>query len=160
MEIAVLSDTHTSNLESLPKEVLEALARVDLIVHAGDYTGKMLLDELRNLGEFKGVYGNMDSSKIKSELQEVEVFEAGGFKIGVTHPSEGGSPFRLENRVRKKFGQIDLIIYGHSHWAKTVTMDGTIYLNPGSATGRFPARYKSYGIIKVEKEIDARIIKL
>ena len=105
MELAVLSDTHASNLESLPKAVLDALARVDLIIHAGDYTGKMLLDDLRSLGEFRGVYGNMDSSKIKSELQEVEVFEANGFRIGVTHPSEGGSPFRLEKRVKKKFGR-------------------------------------------------------
>ena len=160
MEIAVLSDTHINSLESLPKVILEALARVDLIVHAGDYTGKTLLDELRNLGEFRGVYGNMDSSKIKLELQEVEVFEACGFKIGVTHPSEGGSPFNLDKRVSKIFGPIDLIIYGHSHWAKTVTLEGITYLNPGSATGRFPARYKSYGIIKLEKEIDVKIIKL
>ena len=159
MELAVLSDTHASNLESLPKAVLDALARVDLIIHAGDYTGKMLLDDWRSLGEFRGVYGNMDSSKIKSELQEVEVFEANGFRIGVTHPSEGGSPFRLEKRVRKKFGPIDLVIYGHSHWAKTGALDGTIFLNPGSATGRFPAPYKSYWLIKIEKEIDARIVK-
>ena len=160
MEIGVLSDTHISSLEGLPREVLDALTRVDLIVHAGDYTGKMLLDELRNLGEFRGVYGNMDSSAIKSELQAVEVFEVGDFKIGVTHPAEGGPPFRLERRTRKKFGQIDLIIYGHSHWVKNETLDGVIYFNPGSATGRFPARYTSYGIVKIEKEIEAKIIKL
>jgi len=160
MEIAVLSDTHASNLENLPKEVKEALSRADLIVHAGDYTSKTLLDELQDLGQFRGVYGNMDSSKIKSELQEVEIIEAGRFKIGVTHPSDGGSPFNMEKRVRKKFEQIDLIIYGHSHWAKTVTVDGITYLNPGSATGRFPARYKSYAILKIGEEIDAKIVRL
>ncbi len=160
MEIAVLSDTHINNLEDLPKEMLEALSRVNLIVHAGDYTGKMLLNGLRDLGEFRGVYGNMDSAIIKSELNDVEVLEVGRFKIGVTHPSEGGSTFRLEEKVRKKFGQVDLIINGHSHLAKTSTLNGIIYLNPGSATGCFPAKYKSYGIIKIEKEIDIKIVRI
>ena len=160
MRIGVLSDTHVQELEDLPRDVVDELTSVDLIVHAGDYTGKRLLDELRKLGDFRGVYGNMDPPKIRSELQAVEVFEVAGFKIGVAHPAEGGSPFRLENRIRKKFKQVDVIIYGHTHRVKNETQDNILYFNPGSAIGAFPARYKSYGILKIQKGIEAKIIRI
>ena len=102
----------------------------------------------------------MDSPSIKSQLRTVEVFEVGNFRIGVTHPAEGGPPFRLESRIRKKFSGINLIIYGHSHWAKNEEFGGIIYFNPGSATGKWPARKKTFGIIEIEENINGKIIKL
>ena len=51
-------------------------------------------------------------------------------------------------------------LLGFSHWAKNEEFGGIIYFNPGSATGKFPARYKSYGIINIDNEIKAEIIRL
>ena len=102
MRIGVLSDSHTNSLEALPGKAIDELTGVDLIIHAGDYTGKDVLDGLRELGDFKGVHGNMDPPEIKAELPETEFFEVMGFRIGVAHPSEGGIPFRLWRRVRER----------------------------------------------------------
>jgi putative phosphoesterase len=64
--------------------------------------------------------------------------------------------------VRDKFpADIDMIIYGHSHQAKKEQTDGTILFNPGSAIGRFPASYASYGLITVdEKGLQAEIVQV
>lgn len=160
MKIGVLSDSHASDLEDLPKKALDVLCGMDLIVHAGDYRGKRLLDGLRKLGNFKGVYGNMDPIEIRRELPNIEILEVGKFKIGIVHPSEGGSPFGLEKRIRKKFERVDVIIYGHTHRAKNKVVEGILYFNPGSVTGAFPSLYKSFGILTVNEEVKGKIVKI
>lgn len=161
MKVVVLSDTHAKDLADLPERILEDLKKADLIIHAGDYTSKNLLDQLRELGDFKGVHGNMDCDEVKRELPDKDIFEVSGFKIGVTHPSEGGSPVGLKSRAESKLGEdLDLIIYGHSHKPANDKEGNTIYFNPGSATGAFPARYKTYGILRIEDEIEVEIVKI
>jgi len=49
MKIGVLSDTHTRMIEAVPAAILKALAGVDLIIHAGDFTERAVLDGLRAL---------------------------------------------------------------------------------------------------------------
>ncbi|MBK5191230.1 MAG: metallophosphoesterase family protein [Methanosarcinales archaeon] len=161
MKVVVLSDTHAKDLADLPERILEDITKADLIVHVGDYTSKMFLDQLRDLGNFKGVHGNMDPNEIKSELPAKAIFELMGFRIGITHPSEGGSPIGLKSRVKSKLGEDpDLIIYGHTHKPANESEGRTIYLNPGSATGAFPARYKTYGVLNIRDKIEAEIVKV
>jgi len=161
MKVVVLSDTHAEDLADLPERILKDLEKADLIIHAGDYTSKNLLEQLRELGDLKGVHGNMDCDEIKRELPDKEIFEVRGFKIGITHPSEGGSPVGLKSRAESKLGEdLDLIIYGHSHKPVNKREGTTIYFNPGSATGAYPARYKTYGILRIEDEIEVEIVKI
>ncbi len=163
MRLLVLADTHVNDVRGLPERVCEELKNVDLIVHAGDYTGMDLLEQLQASGDFKGVCGNMDPAAIKRELPDKEIIEVEGLRIGITHPVEGGSPVGLLSRVRAKFGDDvpDVIIYGHSHEPENVEHDKIRYINPGSATGAFPAGYCSYGIIEIEHgEIRVEIVKL
>ncbi|MBL7117405.1 MAG: metallophosphoesterase family protein [Candidatus Syntrophoarchaeum sp.] len=161
MKVVVLSDTHAEDLADLPERILEDLEKADLIIHAGDYISKNLLEQLRELGDLKGVHGNMDCDEVKRELPDKDIFEVRGFKIGITHPSEGGSPVGLKSRAESKLGEyLDLIIYGHSHKPVNKRAGNTIYFNPGSATGAFPARYKTYGILRIEDEIEVEIVKI
>ncbi len=160
MKIGVLSDTHTDSLERLPKELVDDLSGMDLIIHAGDFTGKSLVDELRRLGPFRGVYGNIDGPEVRRELPALDVVDAVGFKIGVNHPSEGGAPNSLEERIRAKLTDVQVIIHGHSHQTKNIVKNGILWFNPGSATGTFPAREKTYGVLHVDKEIRGELIKL
>lgn len=157
----MLSDTHAKDLDDLPERILEDIKKADLIIHVGDYTSKMFLDQLRDLGNFKGVHGNMDSNEIKSELPDKDIFELMGFGIGIIHPSEGGSPMGLKSRVKSKLGEDpDLIIYGHTHKPANEREGSNIYLNPGSATGAFPARYKTYGILNIKDKIEVEILRV
>ncbi len=160
MKIGVLSDSHVYDMTDLPKKAMNLLQGMDLIVHAGDYTRKGLIDELRKLGDFRGVYGNIDSTNVREVLPEKATLELNGFKVGVTHPSEGGSPFGIENRIKKKFEPVDAIIFGHTHFPKNEVIDGVLYFNPGSITGKFPARNKTFGILEIDKELKGRVVKL
>ena len=70
LKLGVLADSHVHDLTELPKKAVELLEDMDLIVHAGDYTGKELVDKLPKLGKFKGVYGNIDPPSVRKELAE------------------------------------------------------------------------------------------
>jgi len=160
VKICVISDTHTDSIVELPRRVLDELSGADMTIHAGDFTGKRLVDDLRKIGPLKGVYGNIDGLEVRRELPEIDIVQAAGFKIGVNHPAEGGSPHTLEQRLRPKFPGVLAIIHGHSHQTKNDFRDGVLWFNPGSATGTFPARQKTYGILTIDKEIRGEIIRL
>jgi putative phosphoesterase len=149
MRIAVLSDTHTSSVDRIPAKTLEALAGADVIVHAGDFTERAVLDGLRAKGEVRAVHGNMDSAELKRLLPDRELFVLNGKRVGLTHG--WGPPWGLAGRVRKLFGDVDLVIFGHSHVPWNQTVGGTLLFNPGSAKG-------TYGLISIEDEIRAEVV--
>ncbi|HEY49141.1 MAG TPA: metallophosphoesterase family protein [Dehalococcoidia bacterium] len=158
MKIGVVSDTHVSRVDQLPANLLEMLEEVDLVVHLGDYTGIELLDGLRSLGDFRGVFGNMDSSEVRAELPEKEVIELGGKRLGLIHG--WGAPSGIHGRIKDRFGSVDAVLYGHTHMAENELVWGTLFFNPGSATGRFPAESKTFGILVIEESIQGEIIAI
>jgi len=160
VKIVVISDSHTDSIDNLPRQVLDEISGADMTIHAGDFTGKRLVDELRKIGLFRGVYGNIDGADVRKRLPAIDIVQAGNFKIGVNHPAEGGSPHTLEQRLRPKFPGVQAIIHGHSHRTKNDFRDGVLWFNPGSATGKFPATKKTYGILTVDEEIHGEIIRL
>ena len=151
MKIGVLSDSHVTSFDQLNDKILTALADVDLIVHAGDFVVKDVLDGLKQLGEVKAVRGNMDSDEIKRILPEKELLEIEGRKIGIIHG--WGSPYYIDDRVGNEFSGVDIIIYGHSHYAQNETKNGVFFFNPGQARN-------SFGILTIGAEISGEIIKL
>ncbi len=78
MRIGVLSDTHVSSFAELPDRIVTTLAEVDMIIHAGDFTTKNVLDGLNQLREVSAVCGNMDSNELKQLLPERELLTVGG----------------------------------------------------------------------------------
>jgi putative phosphoesterase len=160
VKILVISDTHTDSIDNLPRQVLDELSSADMIIHAGDFTGKRLVDALRKIAPFRGVYGNIDGAEVRKDLPAIDTIQAEDFRIGLNHPAEGGSPLTLEQRLRPKFPGVQAIIHGHSHQSKNHFRDGVLWFNPGSATGKFPATKKTYGILTIDKEIRGEVIKL
>ncbi len=59
VKIVVISDSHTDSIDNLPRQVLDEISGADMIIHAGDFTGKRLVDELRKIGHFRGSMGQM-----------------------------------------------------------------------------------------------------
>ncbi len=147
MKIGVLSDTHARTLGEIPASIVRALAKADLIVHAGNFTEIAVLDGLQTLGEVKAVCGNMDSPEVKGILPEKMVFAAGGKKIGLVHGS--GGPWGIADRVRKLFGDVDIIIYGHSHRACNQYVQGSLMINPGQARA-------SFGMLTINKDTPSK----
>jgi len=151
MKIGVLSDTHVHLAEEISPKVIEAFSKVDLIVHAGDFVGSKVLEGLKRLGEVKAVRGNVDSMTVKGLLPEKELLIVGGKKIGIVHGS--GGPEGIEQRIRRLFDNVDIIIFGHSHMAKIQRIGGILFFNPGPG-------YRSFGILTIEEDVEGEIIKI
>ena len=147
----MLSDTHVSSFAELPNKILTALAEADMIIHAGDFTAKVVLDGLNQLGEVCAVCGNMDSNELKQVLLDREVLTVGGKRVGVTHG--WGSPHDIEDRVGSLFRDVDIIVFGHSHQPMNKVIHGILFFNPGQARN-------SFGILTIGKEIRGEIIRI
>ena len=151
MRLGVISDTHVKKFSDISDPILVALAEVDLIVHAGDFTERAVLEGLKTLGEVRAVCGNMDSHELKSLLPQKELFIVNGKKVGLIHGS--GGPWGIARRVRQMFGDTDLIIFGHSHEPSNQYTEGCLLFNPGR--GR-----NSFGPITIDDQVKAEIIKI
>jgi len=151
MRIGVISDTHVKTFDELPAPIITALAGVDLIVHAGDFTERPVLEGLRRLGAMKAVCGNMDSAELKRTLPQKELFIVNGKKIGLIHG--WGAPWGIADRVREKFSDVAIIIFGHSHQTCNQYIGGSLLFNPGRASD-------SFGLLTIDDEVRAEIIKV
>ena len=138
-------------MSNIPVPILKALAGVDLIIHAGDFTELAVLDSLKALAPVKAVRGNMDSSKLKEILPQKELFVVNGKNIGLIHGS--GGPLGIASRIRELFSDVDLIIYGHSHVPYNQYLQGSLLFNPGRAM-------ESFGLLTIDEKIKAEIIRL
>jgi putative phosphoesterase len=150
MKIAVISDTHSHSIEEIAPRVVSALKEADLIVHAGDFVSIQLYEDLKKLGEVKAVKGNMDHREIREVLPEQEIFTVNGKSIGIMHG--WGSPVGLEDKIRQRFNNVDVIIYGHTHKPKNEQSGDVYFFNPGSCR-------ESYGILEIGEAISGTILQ-
>jgi hypothetical protein len=150
VKLGIISDTHLRTIDEIPAAIKKALAGVDIIIHAGDFTEKAVLDGLRAIGQVKAVCGNMDSTELKRSLPESNVFEAGGKKIGLIHGS--GAPWGIAERVRKRFSGVDIIVFGHSHEPCNRYIQGVLLVNPGQAKS-------SFALLTIDDGVRAEILR-
>lgn len=117
-KIGIISDTHGL----LRQEVIDILKDCDCILHAGDVDRPELLDKLRYLGNVYVVRGNNDRD------WAVDLSGALRFKI------EGIEFFMTHNKkdIAWNLGTAQIVIFGHSHHYFEKTIDGRLWLNPGS----------------------------
>lgn len=141
MHVALLSDTHVpSRAAALPDWVRAEIERADHVVHAGDFASVAAYEEIRDLApELTAVRGNGDPDL---GLPEVASVTLDGVEFVVTHG--GGSPVGHENRVARTVqhhahGRSTVGVTGHTHERYDRQVDGVRLLNPGSATGAWPA---------------------
>ena len=137
MRLAILSDTHLpKGRRALPAACLERLAAADAILHAGDFIAASVYDELRALGPpLHAVHGNVDPPELRKRLPECLEVDLDGVRVAMIHNS-GAATGRMA-RMRTRFPDADLVVFGHSHLPLLETgPDGRVLLNPGSPTER------------------------
>jgi putative phosphoesterase len=136
--VAVISDTHLPRRgrAELPRACVEALARADLIVHAGDLTSLATLAMLRSIGPpLVAVHGNVDDADVRAALPGTARVEVAGLRLAVVH--DGGPEAGRLGRLRRRFPDAGGVIFGHSHVPlHERAADGFLILNPGSPTDR------------------------
>jgi putative phosphoesterase len=126
--IGLISDTHGL----VRPDVHEALAGVELILHAGDVGGDDVLDELATIAPVLAVSGNTDPvghPRLVASLDR----NVDGVSIHVSHGHEVGRP--TPAKLLERYAA-DVVIYGHTH-RQLVTKAGRRWaVNPGAAGAR------------------------
>jgi len=125
MLVGLISDTHGL----LRPEACERLTGVDHIIHAGDIGGPGVISGLRELAPTTAIRGNVDKGRWADDHPHIEWLTLGGRSIYVLHNLN-------DLNLDPAAAGIDVVVSGHSHRPRIETVDGVLYLNPGSAGPR------------------------
>lgn len=145
----MVADTHVGeHLPVLPAEVAEVLEGVDLVLHAGDLTDTVVIEELETIAPVVAVRGNHDQEAGIPGLPRDAVVEVGGRRIGLTHgartravelPAAALSLLAaravllgFHGAMRRRFGAVDCIVVGHLHMPIHRMVGGALLFSPGA----------------------------
>ena len=128
LRIGIISDTHGL----LRPEAEQGLAGVAHIVHAGDIGRADVLVGLRRIAPVTAIRGNIDTDNWAKQYPDTRVVRLGDRSFYVLHDLQ-------QLQIDPAVCGIDVVVSGHSHRPRIETIDGVLYLNPGSAG---PRRFK------------------
>ncbi|MFG2002455.1 metallophosphoesterase family protein [Spirillospora sp. NPDC048911] len=156
MKVVAISDTHAPRRwKACPPAVAEHLRDADLILHAGDVCTAGVLDELAAYAPVHAVLGNNDGPDVAAwGAPETLRLDLDGLKVAMIHDS--GQAQGRTARMRRRFPDADLVVFGHSHIPMDETGDGIRVFNPGSPTDRRRQPHGTIGLLDIE---DARLLK-
>ena len=177
MKIGVLADTHIPDRRrALPARVMELFAPVEIVLHAGDITSMDVLQQLEDRVSLTfAVFGECDPQTVRSFLQETQVLEFGGCRIGLIHGNRdprAEATARVRNLLRAspytpdyldylkgRFPEVDAIVFGHTHQPYAKVHNGIFYFNPGSLVPKGGSG--SVGLLEIDtRGISGRILTL
>lgn len=151
--IGLISDTHGL----VRPDVHDALAGVELILHAGDVGGDAVLDELQLIAPVRAVYGNTDVPGDPRLAESVD-YRVGNVTIHVSHGHEIGAP-RPEKLL--ECYSADVIVYGHTHRPLVTRAEGRWVINPGAAgPRRFDIKPSVARLTIVGARVDCELVPL
>jgi putative phosphoesterase len=144
VRLVLMADTHVpKRARDLPERLWRAVDEADVVVHAGDWVDVPLLDRLeQRAARLIGVYGNNDGPPLRARLPEVAHAELDGVRLAVVH--ETGAAAGREARCARRFPDVDVLVFGHSHIPWDTTTAGLRLLNPGSPTDRRRQPYATF----------------
>ena len=148
--VVVLSDTHIrrGGARRLPDAAYAFLDEADVILHAGDVVVGEVLDELSGFAPVHAVLGNNDAELVGA-LPETLDLTLDGVRVAMVHDS-GPSAGRAR-RMRRRFPEADVVVFGHSHipW-HDAGVDGQLLFNPGSPTERRSQPHRTLGTLDLD----------
>jgi putative phosphoesterase len=150
MRVIVLSDTHAPRRwRSCPPRVAGQLRGADLILHAGDVCIAPVLAELAQYAPVTAVLGNNDGRDVADwGAAETAALTLDGLRVAMLHDS-GPAAGRLA-RMRRRFPEADLVVFGHSHIPLDESGHGLRIFNPGSPTDRRRQPHGTIGVLRIQ----------
>ena len=149
--VVVLSDTHlrSGGKRRLPDGAYRALDDAEVILHAGDIVTADLLHELSGFAPTHAVLGNNDLDPTLAHLPEARLEIIGGVRVAMVHDS--GPRSGREARMRRRFPEAHVVVFGHSHipWNQP-GLDGQLLFNPGSPTERRAQPRHTLGVLDLD----------
>ncbi|MFI9816549.1 metallophosphoesterase family protein [Saccharothrix variisporea] len=160
MRVVVLADTHAPRRwKSCPPRVAEHLRDADLVLHAGDVCVPSVLDELAAFAPVVAVAGNNDGPDVVAwGAPEAVELDVDGLPVAMIHDS--GQAKGRTARMRRRFPNARLVVFGHSHIPLDESGDGVRIFNPGSPTDRRRQPHGTIGVLEVAagELVSARIV--
>ena len=152
--IGLIADTHGL----LRPEVPLLFDGVDLIIHAGDVGGRLVLQQLSAIAPVEAVSGNVDD-RFDPMLPRERSLPLHALTLHVSHGDELGRPTPEGLLARY---DADILVYGHTHKALVVRdQRGRLVVNPGAAGPRRFHLEPSVAILKVtDRTADVEIVPL
>jgi uncharacterized protein len=144
-------------------DILEAMAGVDEIWHAGDLGSLEILRELQTVAPVVAVIGNIDSHATFSSIPEEQLLIREGFKVLIRHIV--GTPGRYDPIARASITREkpDILVCGHSHILRIERdAQGILYINPGACGhhGTHQKRTLVHFNLEHRKIFDAQVVDL
>ena len=161
MRVLVVSDTHIpDHAKALPSGLLAEASRADLILHAGDVTSAAVLEELGAYSPLHAALGNNDGDDVARWGAREEVrLDLDGVSLAMLHVA--GPRKGRERRLRKRFPDARVVVFGHSHIPWDEEFEGLRLFNPGSPTWKRTQPFATFGILEASKgEVLTRIVAL
>ena len=168
MRVGVISDTHNPSVGAEPPpEVAAAFQGVDVIIHAGDIYVPSCLDWLEEIAPVYAVELGANA-QFKEDARVVDrkrVLHLGGHTIGLTHdllvpgmaqeitelsplakhfPPDSALSTALETVFD---AAVDIVIFGHTHYAVVEEYQGILMVNPGSPS--LPKQLRRLGQVAI-----------
>jgi putative phosphoesterase len=131
----------------LPDAAWALVRGADAVLHAGDVVEPGLLAALAEVAPVHAVLGNNDLA-LAGRLPETLELTFEGVRVAMIHDT--GPRTGREGRVRRRFPEADLVVFGHSHvpW-NAAGADGQWLLNPGSPTERRGQPHRTMAVIDI-----------
>ncbi len=150
MRVVALADTHAPRRwKSCPPPVAEQLRRADVILHAGDVCTAAVLDELSQYAPVLAVLGNNDGLDVAAwGATPVLQADLDGLRVAMIHDS--GAARGRPRRLRRRFPDAGLVVFGHSHIPLDADAGGIRIFNPGSPTDRRRQPRGTVGVLRIE----------
>lgn len=159
LTVGLLADTHIPyRMKQLPAAALDALAGVDLILHAGDVDDPRALEPLQAIAPVYAVRGNFhlqDFSDGGASLPAMIELELAGRRVVLTHghrrgvvgillkvidkaamlaglPQHERFNLRTARYLVRCYPTADIIVFGHTHMPYIERFGRTWLINPGA----------------------------
>lgn len=156
VRVVILADTHAPRRwKTCPPRVAEHLRDAELILHAGDVCTASVLDELAEYAPVHAVLGNNDGADVEAwGAPETLELDLAGLRVAMIHDS--GPADGRAARMRRRFSDADLVVFGHSHIPMDRIESDIHIFNPGSPTDRRRQPEGTVGLLRIE---DGRLIE-
>lgn len=146
MKLGIISDTH--NL--LRPEVLDTLHSCDAILHAGDCSRADIVQRLGEIAPLYVVRGNNDATWA-ADIPYQRRFALGSVRFFMTHNKRD---------VPDELGDVQVVIYGHSHKYAGEIVSGRLWLNPGSCGRRRFQQEITMATMDIDEDGSYRVKKI
>jgi len=173
VRLALLADSHIPfQLPCLPEKLLERIAGVQLILHAGDLVTGRVLDELQSVAPTLAVAGNCDPRSLRHDLPERRTERLEEWTVGLAH---GHQPHALQDRyighgyddpamalfyrlMREQLPEAEIIVFGHFHRPVVKRLQGVWFVNPGAVAPSYGR--STFALMTLGQDVSVEIVDL